>query len=123
MSSWALLLALSGFQYDGVSQKICFSPRINQENFATFWSTGSAWGSCGLDLEGAIIQVAGGELTIQEIDFSGWYPWEKLHSCQLAGRKIKVRYIKAPHSSQLHRLIFDSPLRIKKGETLKIKAQ
>jgi|Deesub1362B_J571_1020462.scaffolds.fasta_scaffold00001_82 uncharacterized protein (DUF608 family) len=123
MSSWALLLALSGFQYDGVSQKICFSPRINHENFATFWSTGSAWGSCGLDLEGATLQVAGGELTVQEIDFSGRYPWEKLHSCQLAGRKIKVRYIKAPHSSQLHRLIFDSPLRIKKGETLKIKCQ
>jgi hypothetical protein len=38
------LLALSGFKYDMVKGKISFSPKISQNNFSTFWSTGKAWG-------------------------------------------------------------------------------
>jgi len=45
MSSWAVLLALSGFRYDMVEGRISFKPVINQENFFTFWSTGKAWGT------------------------------------------------------------------------------
>lgn len=45
MSSWAVLLALSGFRYDMVEGEISFKPVINQENFFTFWSTGKAWGT------------------------------------------------------------------------------
>jgi len=44
MSSWALLLALSGFQYDMVQGTMSFQPAICQSNFSTFWSTGKAWG-------------------------------------------------------------------------------
>jgi uncharacterized protein (DUF608 family) len=44
LSSWALLLALSGFQYDLVKGRISFEPRINREHFSTFWSTARAWG-------------------------------------------------------------------------------
>jgi len=44
MSSWAVLLALSGFKYDMGKKTISFKPAINKENFSTFWSTGKAWG-------------------------------------------------------------------------------
>ncbi len=44
MASWSVLLALSGFEYDGVKKHIGFAPRINPENFRSFFSTGSAWG-------------------------------------------------------------------------------
>ncbi|NOY07322.1 MAG: hypothetical protein GXP33_00560, partial [Spirochaetes bacterium] len=44
MSSWAILLALSGFKYDMIKKTISFKPAINKENFSTFWSTGKAWG-------------------------------------------------------------------------------
>jgi uncharacterized protein (DUF608 family) len=44
MSSWALLLALSGFKYDMVRGVMSFCPAIHQGNFSTFWSTGKAWG-------------------------------------------------------------------------------
>jgi hypothetical protein len=44
MASWAVLVALSGFQCDMVRKELRFSPRINCENFSTFWSTGTAWG-------------------------------------------------------------------------------
>jgi len=42
LSSWAVLLALGGFQCD--MGEVTFDPVINSENFSTFWSTGKAWG-------------------------------------------------------------------------------
>ncbi|ACZ41133.1 protein of unknown function DUF608 [Thermobaculum terrenum ATCC BAA-798] len=45
MASWGLLIALSGFYYDGHSNTMTFDPKINKENFACFWSTSKAWGT------------------------------------------------------------------------------
>ena len=44
MSSWGLLPALTGFSYSGVDKRLEFAPKINPEDFRTFWSTGSGWG-------------------------------------------------------------------------------
>jgi hypothetical protein len=44
MSSWGLLPALTGFSYSGVEKRLEFAPKINAEDFASFWSTGSGWG-------------------------------------------------------------------------------
>lgn len=44
MASWGLLLALSGFKYDMLKGTISFKPKINEDNFTSFWSTGKAWG-------------------------------------------------------------------------------
>jgi hypothetical protein len=45
MSSWGLLLSLSGFQCDMAEKRMSFAPRINGEGFRCFWSTGTAWGT------------------------------------------------------------------------------
>lgn len=45
MSSWGVLIALSGFEFDMTRNEIKFNPRINQDDFTTFWSTGKAWGT------------------------------------------------------------------------------
>ncbi|TAM82563.1 MAG: hypothetical protein EPN47_07835 [Acidobacteria bacterium] len=45
MSSWAPLLALSGFRYDGIEKAVVARPLVEHENFSSFWSTGTAWGS------------------------------------------------------------------------------
>ncbi|HIE25719.1 TPA: hypothetical protein EYP66_00350 [Candidatus Poribacteria bacterium] len=44
MASWSVLLALSGYHYSAPEKMLQFAPRINAENFRTFWSTGSGWG-------------------------------------------------------------------------------
>jgi non-lysosomal glucosylceramidase len=44
LSSWAVLLALSGFNCDMVEGTVAFDPVINTDDFSTFWSTGRAWG-------------------------------------------------------------------------------
>jgi len=45
MSSWGLIVALSDFQFDMARNQMSFNPRINEENFSAFWSTGKAWGT------------------------------------------------------------------------------
>lgn len=71
MSSWALLLALTGFTYSGVEQKIGFAPLIYQEEFRTFWSSGAAWGNYEQKLIHekqlvAELYLAQGELNLKE---------------------------------------------------------
>jgi uncharacterized protein (DUF608 family) len=44
MASWGVLLALSGFMYDMIKSEVGFDPRINKDDFSSFWSTGTAWG-------------------------------------------------------------------------------
>ena len=44
MSSWAVLLSLSGYDYNGISHELTFAPKISQNDFSTFWSCGTGWG-------------------------------------------------------------------------------
>jgi len=45
MSSWATMLALSGFNYSAVERRLTLMPRIHRTNFRSFWSAPSGWGS------------------------------------------------------------------------------
>jgi non-lysosomal glucosylceramidase len=45
MASWAALLALSGFRYDGVEKRVEIKPRVDAGNFNSFWSSAGGWGS------------------------------------------------------------------------------
>jgi len=70
MSSWSLLLALSGFEFDGVEKKMAFSPKVNLQNFSTFWSTGSAWGTLSIKNETATLSVLYGDLQLKTFALS-----------------------------------------------------
>ena len=45
MSSWSLLLALSGYQYSAPTRSLGFAPRLWAEDFRCFFTAGEAWGS------------------------------------------------------------------------------
>ncbi len=45
MSSWGVLLALGGYSYSAPRQAMGFDPRVDAEDFRTFWTTGSGWGT------------------------------------------------------------------------------
>jgi hypothetical protein len=49
MSSWGILLALSGFHCNMVEGKISFDPKLPGD-FRCFWSSGTAWGTYTLKL-------------------------------------------------------------------------
>lgn len=44
MASWSVLLALCGYSFDGLKNKLGFNPRINPHNFKCFFSTNTSWG-------------------------------------------------------------------------------
>jgi uncharacterized protein (DUF608 family) len=44
MSSWSLLLALSGFGYSAPAKELRFRPRVSADDFRCLFCAGSAWG-------------------------------------------------------------------------------
>jgi hypothetical protein len=71
MSSWSLLLALSGWEYDGPRQALRFTPRHAPENFKGFFVGPEGWGSLRQVREGATqrneVGVREGRLALAEI--------------------------------------------------------
>ena len=59
MQSWNILLAISGFTYDGPAGKLGFAPKITPEDFKCFFSGAEGWGS--------ILQKRSGNSQISEI--------------------------------------------------------
>ncbi len=45
MSAWSGVLALSGFLYNGPQAAVIALPRVNQDNFRSFWSSATGWGT------------------------------------------------------------------------------
>ncbi|MBC7185501.1 MAG: hypothetical protein H5U38_00550 [Calditrichaeota bacterium] len=70
LASWALLLALSGFSCDAVTGQMSFAPAINSEDFACFWSTGTAWGAFAQTRGLARMSVLHGSLTLSQLSLS-----------------------------------------------------
>lgn len=48
MSAWSAVLALSGFSYDGASASLVAAPLVAKDEFNSFWSTGTGWGTYSL---------------------------------------------------------------------------
>jgi hypothetical protein len=74
MSSWSLLLALSGWEYDGPRQSLRVTPRHTPDNFKGFFAGPEGWGSVRQSREGAAqrneINVREGRLAIAEVALS-----------------------------------------------------
>lgn len=45
MASWGVLLALQDFKYDGPAKSISFAPRVQQNNFQSFFTAAEGWGN------------------------------------------------------------------------------
>ena len=62
MSSWASVLALSGFHYSGVEKSMSFTSAPG----TYFWSNGSAWGTCKVENGKAIVNVLNGSISLSK---------------------------------------------------------
>jgi len=75
MASYALLLALSGFQYQAHKQRLGFAPRVNERDFRCFFSAQAAWGEYRQRVHRAraeiVIQVDVGALPLRELRLAG----------------------------------------------------
>ena len=75
MSSWSLVVALSGYTYSAPEGRIGFAPRVNPSNFKCVWTCGSGWGeyrqrvtSAGATIE---LRVVDGSVTLRQVDLGG----------------------------------------------------
>jgi uncharacterized protein (DUF608 family) len=48
MATWSAMVTLSGFSFDGATSSVVAAPKISQDDFKSFWSTGTGWGTFSL---------------------------------------------------------------------------
>jgi non-lysosomal glucosylceramidase len=68
LSSWALLLALSGFEWSAPAGRLRFDPRVAEGRFRCLFSTGSAWGTVEIEGRQATLTVEAGELSLRRLE-------------------------------------------------------
>ncbi len=128
MSSWGVLLALSGYSYSGPAMSLEFAPKIYPDNFRTFWSAGSGWGGYAQKEEKGKAQkveltIASGELALREFCFT---PTPTLQAKKLvvlegeAGGKSFMPVFKQDGSKI--KVTWAKPLVLKAGEKLVFEA-
>jgi hypothetical protein len=75
MASWALLIALTGFHYSGVARRLTLAPRVRAQNFRSFWTIPSGWGSFSQTIAPAThrveVQVEEGSMTVASLALGG----------------------------------------------------
>ncbi|WP_421726070.1 GH116 family glycosyl-hydrolase [Bauldia sp.] len=72
MASYAAIVVLSGFAFDGVKGEMAFAPQVQSAGqFRSFWSNGAAWGTVAIGGGAAEIAVLGGLLTLTRLDLCG----------------------------------------------------
>ena len=72
MASYGALIALSGFEYDKINGYIGFTPKINKEEFSTFWSLDGVWGNYSQTESEAKLEILLGHLELQKIKIGDW---------------------------------------------------
>jgi uncharacterized protein (DUF608 family) len=69
MSSYALLIALSGFRYSAPTRTLVIAPRFDADPFTCFFSTASGWGTFTVRADRLEIRLAAGELQVDTLQF------------------------------------------------------
>lgn len=114
MASYALLPALSGFEFDLTRGHIGFSPVAGAEPFRCMWSLDSAWGTYDRRGNHVALRVEGGTLVLRSYTDS---MLDNISSVRADGADgadgIPVR-------REGTRLLFDDPLHIEAGQELRI---
>ena len=67
MSSYALLLAFSGFGYSAVEGKLWLKPQLEGSQYKSFFSTASGWGLLTLQHDSLSIDMKAGELAVKQL--------------------------------------------------------
>jgi len=67
LASYAVLLALTGFQCDAVSKTLSFKPVLNNENFNAFFCCADGWGIYRKTKTGGEIEVLYGDLSAYSV--------------------------------------------------------
>jgi uncharacterized protein (DUF608 family) len=107
MSSWSLLLALSGFHYDGPQAALRFTPSYKSNDFKSFFSSPEGWGSFSQKVEGKTqkseIAVKSGKLCVKTLELTAISNGVTPHiEATLDGRKVTVESSLSDNYCRIH---------------------
>jgi non-lysosomal glucosylceramidase len=123
MSSWSLLLALSGWHYDGPAKRLRFAPRWTPENFQSFFTGPEGWGSLRQVREGGTqhseIAVVEGRLAVARLQVVA-PAGAKSVKVALGGKPIEAS---VQTDSEGTTVTLASPLTVEAGESLVARIQ
>jgi hypothetical protein len=119
MSAWSGILALSGFQYRGPEKSIIAVPKMRAENFSSFWSTGTGWGSfsqsSNIGRTKFSLVLLWGKLPCQTVELAADVPAGSKSSASIGRRSL-------PHQLQAKEkrvtFVFAEPVELAEGERL-----
>jgi non-lysosomal glucosylceramidase len=119
-SSWTLLLALSGWLYDGAAGHLEFRPIHTPENFKSFFSGSDGWGSLAQTRKGGgqrnDIHVEEGTLKVTRLRLDTSAP-PKSATVKVAGKTVAAALKAEPDGVFLD---LSQPTVIKAGQTLTV---
>ncbi|HEU5123284.1 MAG TPA: GH116 family glycosyl-hydrolase [Verrucomicrobiae bacterium] len=120
MSSWSLLLALSGWEYDGPRRKLSFVPRHTPADFKSAFVAPEAWGHLRQSREGNIqrneITVIHGALPLTELALTAHGTIESAKA-ECSGKPVRIE---PDLNRDGLRLSFPDKLIVKENQTLTV---
>ncbi|MGD0094812.1 MAG: GH116 family glycosyl hydrolase, partial [Planctomycetota bacterium] len=120
MSSWSLLLAASGYEYDGPAKALKFTPRLTPDNFRGFFCGPEGWGSLRQRREGQTqvneVVVAAGQLAVSQLRLAPAAQAQKV-AVTLAGAGVEAQLQPADGGVLV---ALGAPAVIKAGDTLAV---
>lgn len=114
LASWSPYLALSGFTYDGAAHTMKFHPAIHRDDFRTFWSCGTGWGSYRQSESVIELLLDYGKLTLKELSLAlkdGVAPYR----AELNDSEIGFTWDKAAHT-----LVFEQSQHLKPDDIISL---
>ena len=112
MSSYALLPALSGFEFDMTKNEIGFHPKQDHAAHRFFWCLRSAWGTVELNADRIVLSVLHGSIALQRLG-AGPLLERDVTAATLDGREL-------PHARRRQSVILAERAHLKAGSTLRL---
>lgn len=120
MSSWSLLLALSGYRWSAQDGHLAFAPKWSPEDFRCFYSTGSAWGRfrqvAGDGGVAAGLDVRYGTQTLSSFGVT-WRPVDTRVEARVDGDPVDADVSRA---GDRHTVRFADPVHLPEGASLDV---
>ena len=114
LSSYALLLTFSGFQFDQAHKQIGFNPiQLQHDQYQCFWSLDCGWGTYQQQPELVILAVQYGQLEVQHLRLPFLAPGEI--------KDITLDGISIPFEQNQEEVVFKSPVWIKRKSNLTLR--
>jgi len=95
MASYAVMLALSGFRYSAVEKHLWLEPKMmDGEDFRTFFTTASGWGTLVLKKDSLEIDLVEGTLDLEKLTVPDGQQAKTISASRLikSGEKVRIEF-------------------------------